>query len=208
MKFLKEKSDQMKNTLEIMVILEIERIPKKNGPIWNIEREDLLQEKIKIGKGKFLKKVEITKFIKVEIIKEMIKNIIQKEIIEMIMIAKNLTKNWKNWKISIITGEEEIAQRVIEKISTDIELKEAIVVKEDIRDTENVIQVKRKFILISKNLNNKKMLKMQICCGMDSSGSLNQRLCLRIHYFYKILDWVLKQKKKKKNSESLFSQEQ
>jgi hypothetical protein len=33
MKFLKEKSDQMKNTLEIMVILEIERIPKKNGPI-------------------------------------------------------------------------------------------------------------------------------------------------------------------------------
>jgi hypothetical protein len=31
---------------------------------------------------------------------------------------------------------------------------------------------------------------------------------LRIHYFYKILDWVLKQKKKKKNSESWFSQEQ
>jgi hypothetical protein len=43
-------------------------------------------------------------------------------------------------------------------------------VKEDIKDTENVIQAKRKFILISKNLNNKKMLKMQICCGMDSSG--------------------------------------
>jgi hypothetical protein len=33
MKFLKEKSDQMKNALEIMIILEIERIPKKNGPI-------------------------------------------------------------------------------------------------------------------------------------------------------------------------------
>ena len=33
MKFLKEKSDQLKNTLEIMIILEIERIPKKNGPI-------------------------------------------------------------------------------------------------------------------------------------------------------------------------------
>ena len=33
MKFLKEKSDQMINTLEIMIILEIEWIPKKNGPI-------------------------------------------------------------------------------------------------------------------------------------------------------------------------------
>jgi hypothetical protein len=33
MKFLKEKSDQLKNTLEIMIILEIERIPKKNGLI-------------------------------------------------------------------------------------------------------------------------------------------------------------------------------
>ena len=33
MKFLKEKSDQLKNTLEIMIILEIERIPKKNVPI-------------------------------------------------------------------------------------------------------------------------------------------------------------------------------
>jgi hypothetical protein len=32
------------------------------------------------------------------------------------------------------------------------------------------------------------MLKMQICCGMDSSGWLNQKQCLRIHYFYKILD--------------------
>ena len=33
MKFLKEKSDQLKNTLEIMIILEIKRIPKKNVPI-------------------------------------------------------------------------------------------------------------------------------------------------------------------------------
>ena len=33
MKFIKEKSDQLKNTLEIMIILEIERIPKRKGPI-------------------------------------------------------------------------------------------------------------------------------------------------------------------------------
>lgn len=82
----------MKNTLKTMNILKVEEILKKKGLIWNIEIEDILQEKIK-SKGKILQKVEITKFKKIEIIKKMIKNIIQEEIKEMIMIAKNLTKS-------------------------------------------------------------------------------------------------------------------
>ena len=82
----------MKNTLKTKNIQKVEGILKKKGLIWNIEIEDILQEKIK-SKGKILQKVEITKFKKIEIIKKLIKSIIQEEIIEMIMIAKNLTKS-------------------------------------------------------------------------------------------------------------------
>ena len=86
-KCLKEKRDRMKNTQEIMNTLEIGKILKKKGLILNREIKDIHQEKIKIGKGIILRKVEVTKFKNQEIIKKMIKNIIQKKIIKMIMTA-------------------------------------------------------------------------------------------------------------------------
>jgi hypothetical protein len=91
---------------------------------------------------------------KLEIIK--LKNINQKNIQKMIMIVKNLIKSIKNIKKKkkITQEKEETALRVTENIKIDTDLKGVIAVKEDIKDIEKEIQVKKKFIHISRKIFN------------------------------------------------------
>lgn len=176
MKIQKKRNVLKKNTINTKNILEGNQ--KKKGLIKNIGIEDNLQKIIK-NIEKILKKAEITKFKnmrKLEIIK--LKNINQKNIQKMIMIVKNLIKSIKNIKKKkkITQEKEETALRVTENKKIDTELKGVIAVKEDIKDIEKEIQVKKKFILISRKIFNKKIQKIRIFFGMDFNGSLNRKL--------------------------------